>query len=402
MPPLRHEIPLGALHVLGALKPGGVENWLLQMAPHLAESGWLFDYCLLGPQTGLYAEEFEKHGSRVLHCRLRPSAFFAPRFNRLLRRADYQIVHSHVHHFSGVVLGLARAAGVPVRVAHSHNVHDGRPDSASRRLYRKGMRRLLSRSMTAGLACSAAAAEWLPGGDGETGPRRLLLPYGIDLERFRRLHPDRGRLRREFRIPAGAPVVGHVGRLEPQKNPFFLLDIVSAASRAIPQAYFVVVGDGRLRARLEQQAEQRGLGARVRFAGQRRDIPHLMVGLFDAFVLPSLWEGLPLAALEAQAAGIPTLVSDRVTGEIGVLPQISYRAPLEAGASHWARRLRQMLEARRLSPAEAASALEDLNLDVASCGGRLTTIYDELIERRAVSGRAAGGPMQAKAGLGRN
>ena len=388
--------------MLGALKPGGVENWLLQMTPHLAGSGWAFDYCLLGPEIGLYAEDFEKYGSRVLRCPLRSSPLFVPRFYRLLRRGDYEIVHSHVHHFSGLILGLARAAGVPVRIAHSHNAQDGRPDRALRRLYRKVMRRMLSRSMTAGLACSETAAEWLPGVDEGTGPPISLLPYGIDLERFRRLQTDRGRLRREFRIPPGAPVVGHVGRLEPQKNPFFLLDIISEASQVIPRAYFVIVGDGRLRGRLEQQAEQRGLGARVRFAGQRRDIPHLMVGLFDAFVLPSLWEGLPLAALEAQAAGIPTLVSDRVTGEIGVLPRISYRAPLEAGPGHWARTLREMLEARRLSPAEGAAALEELHLDVASCRDRLTTIYEELMERRAVSGREAGGALQAKAGLGRS
>ncbi len=387
--------------MLGALKPGGVENWLLQMAPHLAENGWAFDYCLLGPETGLYAEEFEKHGSRVLHCPLRRSPFFGPRFYRLLRRGDYEIVHSHVHHFSGAVLGLARAAGVPVRVAHSHNAHDGKPDTVTRRLYRSAMLGLLSRSMTAALACSETAAGWLPGGDGKTGPPVSLLPYGIDLERFRRLHPDRGRLRREFRIPAGAPVVGYVGRLEPQKNPFFLLDIIAEASQSIPQAYFVIVGDGRLQARLERLAADRGLGARVRFAGQRRDVAHLMVGLFDAFVLPSLWEGLPLAALESQAAGIPTLVSDRVTEEIGVLPQISYRVPLEAGAAAWARKLGQMLEARRLSPAEASSALEALNLDVACSSRRLMALYDELTERRAVPAQQAGGPMHAKAGLGR-
>ena len=391
-----------ALHVLGALKPGGVENWLLQMAPHLAGSGWAFDYCLLGPEIGLYAEDFEKFGSQVLRCPLRPSPFLVPRFHRLLRRGNYEIVHSHVHHFSGLILTLAKGAGVPVRIAHSHNALDGRPDSAPRRFYRQAMRRMLSRSMTAGLACSETAAEWLPGGDGETGLAVSLLPYGIDLERFRRLQTDRGRLRREFRIPGGAPVVGYVGRLEAQKNPFFLLDIISEASRAMPGAYFVIVGDGRLRTRLEQKAEERGLGARVRFAGQRRDIPDLMVGLFDAFVLPSLWEGLPLAALEAQAAGLPTLVSDRVTSEIGVLPRISYRAPLDAGAAHWARTLREMLEARRLSPAEATSALENLRLDIASCRGRLTTIYEELIERRGVSARETGAPMQAKAGLGRS
>ena len=368
------------------------------MAPQVEESGWAFDYCLLGPEIGLYADQFEKYGSRVLRCPLRPSAFFAPRFYRLLRRGGYEVVHSHVHHFSGFVLGLAKGAGVPVRVAHSHNAHDGQPDTLTRRLYRNAMLGLLSRSMTAALACSETAAAWLPGGEGKAVS---LLPYGIDLERFRRLHPDRGRLRREFRIPAGAPVVGYVGRLEPQKNPFFLLDVIAEASQSIPQAYFVIVGDGRLRARLEQLAEQRGLGARVRFAGQRRDVAQLMVGLFDAFVLPSLWEGLPLAALEAQAAGIPTLVSDRVTDEIGVLPQISYRAPLEAGAAAWARKLGEMLEARRLSSAEASSALEALNLDVACSCRRLTGLYDELIERRTVTAREAGGPMQAKAGLGR-
>ena len=367
------------LHVLGSLNPGGVETWLLELARHGDGSGWAFDFCLLGSEKGAYTDELERRGSRIWRCPVRRPELFTQRLYRLLRRTRYDIVHSHVHYFSGWVLRVARAAGVPVQVAHSHNSHDGASLSGFCLVCRSWMKSLLSRSMSRGLACSAAAAEALFGKDHKENPRVRPAPYGIDLEKFRRLHPDRIQLRNEFGIPAGAPVVGHVGRLEPQKNQDFLLEIAAATATVMPQARFVIVGEGRLRERLEAQANQLGLLPRIRFAGQRGDVSELMVGLFDAFLLPSLHEGLPLVALEAQAAGLPLLMSSHITKEAVVLPHISHRYSLKAGPLHWALGLRQILESKRLSPSEACRRLAEKGFGIGTSLENLTANYDELV-----------------------
>ena len=366
------------LHVLGSLDPGGVETWLLELARHGGNSGWAFDFCLLGSEKGVYADELERRGSRIWCCPIRRPDLFTTRLYRLLRRTRYDIVHSHVHYFSGWVLRVARAAGVPIRIAHSHNSHDGGSRSWPRSIYRSLMKSLIRRSMNLGLACSTPAAEALFGAGHKMNLAVRLAPYGIDLKRFRHIHPDRTQLRNEFGVPAGAPVVGHVGRLEPQKNQDFLLRVAAATATIMPRARFVIVGEGRLRERLEARAEKLGLLPRIRFAGQRGDVSALMVGLFDAFLLPSLHEGLPLVALEAQAAGLPLLMSDLVTEEAVVLPRISCRYPLQAGPLRWALGLRGMLEAKRLSPCEACRRLAEKGFGIATSLNSLTGCYDEL------------------------
>ena len=388
------------LHVLGSLDPGGVETWLLELARHTEDSGWAFDFCLLGSEKGAYADELERRGSRIWRCPVRRPELFLPRLYRLLRRTHYDVVHSHVHAFSGLVLRIARAAGVPIRIAHSHNSHDGSSRSWPRSIYRRLMKSLLRRSANLGLACSTPAAEALFGAGHKENPAVLSAPYGIDLEKFRRLQPDRIKLRKEFGVPAGAPVVGHVGRLEPQKNQDFLLEVAAATAILMPRARFVIVGEGRLRERLEAKAEQLGLLPRIHFAGQHCDVSELMVGLFDAFLLPSLHEGLPLVALEAQAAGLPLLMSDLITEEAVVLPQIAHRYPLEAGSPHWAAGLKRMLESKRLSPSEACRYLAEEGFGIGTSLDRLTAHYDELTRTLSSSHRQQSLRAQAGSGTG--
>ena len=257
--------------------------------------------------------------------------------------------------------------------------------------------------MTAGLACSETAAEWLPGVDEGTGPPISLLPYGIDLERFRRLQTDRGRLRREFRIPPGAPVVGHVGRLEPQKNPFFLPGYHQRSLAGDSAGLF------RDRRRRTAAGAARATGRAARL-GRASTLcrPAARHSHTDGRALRRLRIAVALGRVAVGGArSTGGRDSDSGFGSSDPARSASCRGSAiarrsRAGPGHWARTLREMLEARRLSPAEGAAALEELHLDVASCRDRLTTIYEELMERRAVSGREAGGALQAKAGLGRS
>jgi glycosyltransferase involved in cell wall biosynthesis len=363
-----------ALHVLGSLRPGGVERWLRDTVRFRAScSRWRFDFCLLGSERGSYAAQLEALGCRVLHCPLAPRATFAVRLFRLLRCSGYQVVHSHVHHFSGIVLAVAHAAGVPVRAAHSHTCEEA-TGSPGRRLYRRAMRALLENSMTRGFACSRRAA----GSAGERlCPRFRILPCGIDLRAFQQDRPGPPRLRRELGIPHNASVVGHVGRLAPEKNQAFLLRVMARLISRSPRAHLVIAGGGILREELQATARRLGLQRRVIFAGPRDDVPELFASVFDALALPSLREGLPAVVLEAQAAGLHCVVSEHTPHEAMAVPALVEPISLAAGTGAWADALARALHQPRLDPRDTCSRLERLGFDVAASFGALTEAYEQ-------------------------
>jgi glycosyltransferase involved in cell wall biosynthesis len=362
-----------ALHVLGSLNPGGVERWLLDTVRRRGESSWQFDFCLLGAGRGAWAGRFEALGCRALCCPLAPRRTFIARLYTLLRRERYDVVHSHVHCFSGVILAVARAAGVPVRVAHSHTCDAPARERPGRRIYRGAMRALLETSMTAGFACAAGAA----GFAGERVRARLrILPCGIDLEAFRRHGRGRSGLRRQLGILGDAPVVGHVGRLAEEKNQAFLLRAAARLVERVPRARLVIAGGGCLRAGLEDLARRFGLRQRVIFTGPREDVLDLL-DAFDAFALPSLREGLPAVVLEAQAAGLPCVVSEQVPPEAVVMPELVERVGLDRGADAWAGALASALAKPRGSRTLACLRLGERGLDVAGAFGALTEVYEE-------------------------
>jgi len=380
--------PTKVLHVVGSLERGGVETWLLELLALLDRSRWQFDICTLGPDCGRYAEQARAWGSRVWACPASAGAGgrwgFPLRFYRALCAGGYAIVHSHVHHFSGLVLAVARVAGAAVRLAHSHNTHDGQANSLRRACYRAAAGALLGRTQTMGLACSAESAEALFGARRQSGAPVELLRYGLGGQASQGApEGERRRLRRSFGFGECVPVLGHVGRLERQKNHEFLLEVAAAVHTRLPNAHWLLVGEGEGRGRLERQARGLGLETKVIFAGRREDVPALLRSVMDAFVFPSLHEGLPLALLEAQAAGLRSLASSRITREAAVVPGAVEFLALEAGPRVWARRVEACLEAGKISRQMAWKTLEAAGFSAQRSLERLLEIYRRALGRQA-------------------
>lgn len=369
------------LHVFGALSVGGAEAWLAQTLPVSDDLEWDLEFCLLAEREGPLASDMRGRGYRVFHCRFRPAITFPWRFLRVLRDGRYQALHSHVLLFSGVILGLGAWAGTRLRFAHAHNDSDGRRSSLPRRAYRAAMRALLRRVATVVIGCTRRAAEYT----GVEASRVRVLPYGIDLTRFdSEAHPEA--LRAELDIPQEVRIVGHCGRLEAQKNQRFLIDVFAQSLKRDPTLFLVIAGEGSLRQSLLERARRLGVEERVRLLGLRSDVPRLLCGLFDVFVLPSLHEGLPVALLEAQAAGLPCLISDRVNAETIVDRRRVRVAPLTANVEVWADALVESRRIARMAPEEARERVRAKGFDAADSRRRLVEIYDEA---RRGSGRAA-------------
>ena len=240
---------------------------------------------------------------------------------------------------------------------------------------------MVARYSTARLAASQRAARSLFGSRWRSDPCCRILYCGIDLAPFRAAVDSR-EVRAELGIPPESFVVGHVGRFTEPKNHTFLLQIAAQAIQLEPRARVLLVGDGPLRPAIERQVSELGLSGKVIFAGVRDDVPRLLKGAIDLFVFPSLHEGLGLALVEAQAAGLPCLYSDVIPHEVEVVRPLMQRLSLREPASRWAEL--GLSHSRQIGMPDPSAALEVVELSpfkIRRNVDELCAIYDAQVER---------------------
>ncbi len=374
--------PIRILHVFHGMNPGGAETLVMNVYRHIDRARVQFDFAVHTDQRSHYDAEIEALGGRIFalpDLSQRPGLSglraYAQALSRVLHEhGPFAGVHSHVHYFSGVVLRLAEAAGVPSRLAHSHTTHDGETSSLGRKLYCWSMRYLLLRHTTHLLGCSRAACQGLYGRASRLDSRIRVLPNAIDLLSYSRPSDDRGILRRQLSLPVDAPLIGHVGRFTPVKNHRLLIDAFAALLVESPDARLVLVGDGPLRSDVEVSIREKDIERRVHLLGIRSDVPAILSAL-DVFVFPSLYEGLGMALIEAQAAGVPCVVSNAVPAEADLnLGLVRFLNP-QAGVGEWARCILSARTARRLSWADRQRALQSSGYDVRSLAQEMERVY---------------------------
>jgi glycosyltransferase involved in cell wall biosynthesis len=305
---------------------GGIETWLMHLLRRINCSALTFDFLVETARPGMYDGEIRQFGARIIHCeRTRHLWSYGRRLARTLKRAGpFDVVHCHSHYFSGLVLAVSAMSGVPLRIAHSHTDMRSRSPDLARRLYYSALRASLRRHMTHGIAVSDGSARELFGANYEADTRVQVLPCGIDYSPFL-AEACRSDARRELGIPEDAAVIGHVGRFDPEKNHQLLIDAFAMAAQQHARLHLLLVGGGVLKPTLERHILQLGLQTRVTFAGITSDVPSSLRAM-DAFAFPSKYEGLPLALIEAQAAGLPIVISNTIPGDALI-------------QGHWIRRL---------------------------------------------------------------
>jgi glycosyltransferase involved in cell wall biosynthesis len=310
-------------HVFKITGISGSENHLLTLASHLNRDRYRLTFCMLvehGPDLSDYVAALEAVGVEVvrlpIHADVDPLLLW--RLMRFLRSRRPDIVHTHLIHGDLYGTLAARLAGAPFAISTKHN------DNAFRRKgFYAWLDRTAARYQDKIIAISNHLKRFYM--EVEDLPADKIVPiyYGLDPDSFLRRVGEDTDVRAEFGVPAGAPLVGVVGRLTEQKGHAYLLNAFAEVVRALPLAHLLVVGDGNLRPALEQQTARLGLGDSVTFTGRREDVSQIMAAL-DVMTMPSLWEGFGLVLLEAMAvakpivasrvSAIPEIVSDGETG----------------------------------------------------------------------------------------
>lgn len=367
------------VHVLSGLERGGIETWLVQMlrtSPSVRERSVLVLAGNEEPTTESYADDVRQAGVPVVRVPFTRYALpFVRQLAATLKPLKPQFVHCHLNFMCGWALAAARLAGVPIRVAHYHSVYPVQHKTFLRRGYIAMLRAIENRFATHILGCSTAAHTSYAGANWQSDPRREVLYYGIDFSGF--TEPvDRTAVRREFGLSDTEVVLGHVGRFVAVKNHALMLDIVARLAPAEPGLRLLLVGDGPLKDTLRQRAELLGIGERIIWAGSRADVARLMLGAMDAFIFPSHFEGLGIALIEAQAAGLPCIVSDVIPEEACVAAELVERLPLSAGVDAWASKIADRLHGKTaVSQAEAYDAVAQSRFQIENAVAKVEEFY---------------------------
>lgn len=293
-----------------------------------------FDFLLHGLHEGEYEAEVKTLGGRVFHAPLiRPWTY--PKYFKWLDRffaehaGDYVAVHGHIQENSGLALHYAKKYGISNRLMSSHAA----PATKDYKfIFREFARLYFKKSVTHRLACGEAAGKHLYRNE----PFEII-HNAIDTSRFDYDEATRNELRHSLGIDADEFVVGHVGRFDANKNHKFLLEVFDRFLKAQPKSKLVLVGDGELFDDIKNKVEHKGLTGKVILTGSRADVDKLLQA-FDVFVLTSIYEGLPVSVIEAQAAGLPCVLSDTIDIDCDITGNIEF-LPLDAPVSEWAETL---------------------------------------------------------------
>ena len=333
--------PIRIAHIVGKWLGGGVEAVIMNYYSHIDRDKVQFDLICDNDSTDIPYEEIEKLGGKVILIPPYQKVFkYIKELKRVLKEGEYKIVHSHINTLSVFPLYAAKKAGVPVRIAHSHSTTNKK--EWKKNLMKLALRPFAKTFATDYFACSELAGRWLFGDKTFDEGKVYVLNNAIDLDKFKYDEKIRKEKRKELKIKDDTIVIGHIGRFVEQKNHRGLIDIFNEIHKINNNTILLLAGQGPLMEEMKEKVKSLDLEKNVKFLGQRSDANELYQA-FDVFLLPSLYEGLPVVGVEAQAAGLLCILSDDMTKETKVLETTEFLS-LSATPTVWANILLQSLE----------------------------------------------------------
>lgn len=367
------------LQVIGVMDRGGAETMVMNLYRAMDRSEIQFDFLVHEQREGDYDAEIRQLGGRFYRL---------PRFTGVNEHAyrkqcrelfaqhpEWAVVHGHIGSSAPIYLSEAKRAG-RYTIAHSHaqNFQPGLAGLAFN-VVAHPVRRVADYFM----ACSREAGLDRFGQRIVEGDRFSIVPNGIDLSRYT-CDEDAHKAAKRDRGLLGVPVFGHVGRLAPEKNHAFLLEVFAEIRRALPDAVLLLAGRGPLEDNLRAQAERLGLSEAVQFLGVCDNVPELLRAM-DVFLLPSTSEGLAMAAVEAQASGLPCVLSTGVP-ELALVCANAQRLSLEDGVSAWVHHALSAYERACSQPrADAIGEVRQHGFDIVETSQWLASFYQRAVAR---------------------
>jgi len=331
------------LQVVAGMNRGGTETMLMNHYRALDREKVQFDFLVHTDKECAYDKEIESLGGRIYHAMpIRPwryLQYFRWLNNFFAEHAhEFIAVHGHIQENTGFALHYAKKYGIANRLMSSHTA----PKTLDYKfIFREFARFYFQRSATTYLACGVDAGKYL-----YRGHEFIVMKNAIESDKFKFNQEKRLEVRRKLGISDSESVIGHVGRFGPEKNHTFIIDLFKEFYKVNHHAKLVLVGDGCLINRIKKQVADEHIENNVLFLGLRSDIYDLLQA-FDVYLMPSLYEGLPVSVIEAQAAGLPCVLSTTVDDECDVTGNVSFIS-LDAPKSIWIKAIMDNLSRQRV------------------------------------------------------
>lgn len=347
------------LHIIDSFGTGGAETWLLECVKYLYQNHEMnvqFDFIASGGKTGLYDEEIKKYGSNIFYIKysLQKIFTFGHEFKKILKVHKYCAIHNHTDFVSGWHF-LSAAGSLPaIRISHVHNpwnfVHNYVVNPFRWFSFRMG--RLLTALFATKITGTSVAVMDEYGYNKWPFKKKRILPAycGFEVKKFRYNENAKKKICSEFSWQFESSIALFAGRIglheydaaNNQKNPAFAFDIAKKLVQEYDSWHFIFAGyKGKLGEVMEQEIQQAGLENRIKFLGVRKDIPELMSSA-DVLIFPSLWEGLGMVAVEAQACGLNVVASSSVPKEAFIIPELITMKDLSDAQQDWINAISQI------------------------------------------------------------
>lgn len=312
------EKPIRILHVVTIMNLGGIETFLMTLYRNIDKSKVQFDFLVHREEEGFFDKEIKSLGGNIIRSHsLRPLSYFSykKQLTNIFENNEYKynIIHSHLNSNSSIVLDIAKSYGIECRIAHAHIDKIG----GNFKFLKKILRKKVNKTATHRFACAHNAGKFLYG-----EKYFKVISNAINTDDFifnlKRRTEHRTSLNLQNKL-----VFGHVGRFNIQKNHKFLIDVFEGIYEKLPNAHLLLIGDGNLKNSIIDIVKTKKLETVVSFLGVRSDVNELLSAM-DYILIPSLYEGLPVSLIEAQASGLKIFASDKISREVNITNLIDF------------------------------------------------------------------------------
>ena len=376
--PQTGEAMIRVIHSVSNMDRAGIETMLMNYYRRMDRDRVQFDFIVNKAKPGDYDDEILSMGGRIFRSPgLNPLHY--PEYLRfvgdiLKNNQDIRILHAHNEAMGLYALNGAKKAGLGVRIAHAHNTRIVRDYKWLLKIFCK---QFLASSATDLWSCGRDAGIYFFGRKNWEN-RGMIMHNAIETDRFAWSPAVRSAMRKKYGLE-NKTVVGHVGRFNVQKNHARLLAVFSEYARVNENAVLLLIGEGELEEKMKNMAASLGISGKVIFAGLQSNVNEWYQAM-DVFVMPSLFEGLPVVGVEAQASGLPCIFSSAVTDEI-LLSPFSCRVPLSDSDKEWADAISSALN-RPCDRTSGAGYIRKAGYDIASEAARIQELYISMSDRK--------------------
>lgn len=361
--------PVRVLQVVATMNMGGIENFLMNLYRNIDKDKIQFDFLILNNEPNIFEEEIEELGGKVFKIESVKKVGYLKFIKNLKKffkeKTGYKTIHSHYNIMNGIILYTSLNSTANIRISHSHSTNTG--FSLLKNIFLYFSRFLLEKSKAKKFACSRAAGIWLYGKNSSFN----IIYNGIDASRYKYSDVIRENKREELQLSKKDIIVGHIGSFRKVKNHDFIIEIFSELYKKNENYKLILVGDGELKKEIEEKVDNQEFKKNVIFLGIRKDVTELLQ-LFDIFLFPSLYEGLPVSLVETQASGLKCFISENITREIDLGLGLVEFISLKKNALEWANIIE---EKRKYSRKSKLEIIQEKGYDIGKTSNELIEVY---------------------------